>query len=186
MARQGVSARRNAALTALEKLKIGDVIRVPSGKRAGLAVVLDPGVGGFHEPRPLVLTERPLGRAHLGHRLLGAGGGARPGPRTQGTSTTRSPAERRDLAASLRAAQVGRDLRRPPRPRRAAADDRRARPAPPRVAQAPVPLLPGSGGPRPVGRAALAAEPGHRRRCGTRWRAARDRWPACSTRCARC
>ncbi len=123
MARQGVSARRNAALTALEKLKIGDVIRVPSGKRAGLAIVIDPGVGGFQEPRPLVLTEsRWAGRISVTDFSAPVEALAR--VRVPKGFNPRSPAERRDLAASLRAAQVGRDLRRPPRPRRAAADDR--------------------------------------------------------------
>ncbi len=123
LARQGVSARRNAALTALEKLKIGDVIRVPSGKRAGLAIIIDPGVGGFHEPRPLVLTEsRWAGRISVTDFSAPVEALAR--VRVPKGFNPRSPAERRDLAASLRAAQVGRDLRRPPRPRRAAADDR--------------------------------------------------------------
>ena len=36
----------------------GDVIRVPSGRRAGLAVVLDPGVHPRDDPHPLVVTER--------------------------------------------------------------------------------------------------------------------------------
>jgi ATP-dependent RNA helicase HelY len=123
LARQGVSARRNAALTALEKLKIGDVIRVPSGKRAGLAIIIDPGVGGFHEPRPLVLTEsRWAGRISVTDFSAPVEALAR--VRVPKGFNPRSSAERRDLAASLRAAQVGRDLRRPPRPRRAAADDR--------------------------------------------------------------
>jgi ATP-dependent RNA helicase HelY len=123
MARQGVSARRNAALTALEKLKIGDVIRVPSGKRAGLAIIIDPGVGGFHEPRPLVLTEsRWAGRISVTDFSAPVEALAR--VRVPKGFNPRSPAERRDLAASLRASQIGRELRRPPRPRRAAADDR--------------------------------------------------------------
>jgi ATP-dependent RNA helicase HelY len=123
LARQGVSARRNAALTALEKLKIGDVIRVPSGERAGLAIIIDPGVGGFHEPRPLVLTEsRWAGRISVTDFSAPVEALAR--VRVPKGFNPRSSAERRDLAASLRAAQVGRDLRRPPRPRRAAADDR--------------------------------------------------------------
>ncbi|MGH3713819.1 MAG: DEAD/DEAH box helicase, partial [Micromonosporaceae bacterium] len=57
LARKGASQRRAAAVSSLEQLRSGDVIRVPSGKRAGLAVVIDPGVDGFGEPRPLVLTE---------------------------------------------------------------------------------------------------------------------------------
>ena len=57
ISRQGVTHRRAAAASSLEKLKIGDVIRVPQGKRAGLAVVLEAVTGGFGEPRPMVLTQ---------------------------------------------------------------------------------------------------------------------------------
>ena len=43
---------------ALEKLKPGDVVRIPAGRRAGLAIVLDPGLQtGTEDPRPVVLTE---------------------------------------------------------------------------------------------------------------------------------
>ncbi|PWU62400.1 RNA helicase, partial [Micromonospora globispora] len=42
IARQGQSQRKAAAVASLERLRVGDVIRVPSGRRAGLAVVLDP------------------------------------------------------------------------------------------------------------------------------------------------
>ncbi|NED09009.1 hypothetical protein G3I55_46120, partial [Streptomyces sp. SID6648] len=67
LARQGANQRRAEAAVALEKLKPGDVIHVPTGKYAGLALVLDPGLPagrsnghrGFdhHDgPRPLVLT----------------------------------------------------------------------------------------------------------------------------------
>ncbi len=65
-------ARRGAAApagggrgVAGRRCKRGDVIRVPSGRRAGLAVVLDPGVHGRTgdaDSRPLVLTEDRLGR----------------------------------------------------------------------------------------------------------------------------
>ena len=57
LARQGIADSRDAAATALRKLKPGDVIAVPVGRRAGLAVVLDPGLAGDADPRPLVLTE---------------------------------------------------------------------------------------------------------------------------------
>ncbi|MFE6991794.1 DEAD/DEAH box helicase, partial [Streptomyces pharetrae] len=43
LARQGASQRRAEAAVALERLKPGDVIHVPTGKYAGLALVLDPG-----------------------------------------------------------------------------------------------------------------------------------------------
>ncbi|MDL5158180.1 DEAD/DEAH box helicase [Actinomycetospora termitidis] len=60
LAKQGRTQQKAEASASLEALGRGDVIAVPSGKRAGLAVVLDPGVdrsGRGMEPRPLVLTE---------------------------------------------------------------------------------------------------------------------------------
>jgi ATP-dependent RNA helicase HelY len=57
-ARSAAALRRAAAAAALEKLKPGDVVRVPAGRRAGLAIVLDPGLQpGPEDPRPVVLTE---------------------------------------------------------------------------------------------------------------------------------
>src|SRR4029453_16909980 len=50
-----------AAAEALAGLRPGDVIRVPSGRRQGLAVVLDPGITDLADPRPLVLTEDKWG-----------------------------------------------------------------------------------------------------------------------------
>src|SRR5690606_41208448 len=44
LARQGAVQRRAEAAVALEKLKPGDVIHVPTGTYAGLALVLDPGL----------------------------------------------------------------------------------------------------------------------------------------------
>ncbi|HLY34219.1 MAG TPA: DEAD/DEAH box helicase, partial [Jatrophihabitantaceae bacterium] len=61
VAREGSRARRGAVAAALEALQPGDVIRVPSGRRAGLAVVLDPGVHPRDDPRPLVVTESRWG-----------------------------------------------------------------------------------------------------------------------------
>ncbi len=59
--RSGARSRRGdtlaAAETALEALQVGDVIKVPTGRWAGVAVVLDPGVRSARDgPRPLVLT----------------------------------------------------------------------------------------------------------------------------------
>jgi ATP-dependent RNA helicase HelY len=98
--RQGMAQQRDATADALRALRPGDVIAVPGGRRAGLAVVLDPDTGS-DEPRPLVLTEdRWAGRlsaadfpepvATLGRMRL---------PRTV---NHRVPAVRRDLASSLR------------------------------------------------------------------------------------
>ena len=50
------TAKRSAVIASLEALRPGDVIDVPAGRRAGIAVVLDPGMSGGDGPRPLVLT----------------------------------------------------------------------------------------------------------------------------------
>ncbi|HEX6969698.1 MAG TPA: DEAD/DEAH box helicase [Micromonosporaceae bacterium] len=100
LARQGQSQRRAAAVASLERLRVGDVIRVPSGRRAGLAVVLEPGGNGFGEPRPLVLTQdRWAGR-------IGAADFPTPAEvltriRVPRNFNPRSPADRRDLAAAV-------------------------------------------------------------------------------------
>jgi ATP-dependent RNA helicase HelY len=107
LARQGASQRRAAAVTAMERLRVGDVIRVPQGRRAGLAVVLEPGTGGFGEPRPLVLTQdRWAGRISAADF---------PGPvdvleriRVPKHFNHRSPGARRDLAALVSATGLDR------------------------------------------------------------------------------
>jgi ATP-dependent RNA helicase HelY len=125
LARHGAAQRRAAAVASLERLRVGDVIRVPSGRRAGLAVVLDPDTGGFGEPRPLVLTEdRWAGRVPSSDFAAPVEPVAR--VRVPKHFNHRSPQERRDLAATLRNAvsrgDVDRAARRPARAR-AAADD---------------------------------------------------------------
>jgi ATP-dependent RNA helicase HelY len=110
-ARQNAAARRAATATSLERLRVGDVIRVPSGRRAGLAVVLDVGAGGFNDPRPLVLTEdRWAGRLSAGEFAGPVEALAR--VRVPKHFNHRSPAERRDLAATVRAAGVDNRVRR--------------------------------------------------------------------------
>jgi ATP-dependent RNA helicase HelY len=104
-ARQTVAARRAAARSSLEDLRTGDVIRVPSGRRAGLAVVLDPDTGGLGEPRPLVLTEqRWAGRLPASDFVTPVESLAR--IKVPRHFNHRSPQARRDLAASLRTADV--------------------------------------------------------------------------------
>ncbi len=56
LARDGTVRRRAAVATSLAALKPGDVIVIPSGRRSGVAVVLDPGLHERDEPRPSVLT----------------------------------------------------------------------------------------------------------------------------------
>ncbi|MCO8270126.1 DEAD/DEAH box helicase [Actinoplanes sp. TRM 88003] len=101
-ARQGVAQRRAAVVTSLERLRVGDVIRVAQGRRAGLAVVLEAPSGGFGEPRPLVLTQDRwagrvspadfAGEAEVLDRI-----------RVPKHFNPRSPAARRDLAAQISA-----------------------------------------------------------------------------------
>ena len=107
LAREGQSQRKAAAVDSLQRLRVGDVIRVPSGRRAGLAVVLEPGTGGFGEPRPLVLTQdRWAGRVTPGDFTSPAEVLAR--IRVPKHFNHRSPAARRDLAAEVSATGLNR------------------------------------------------------------------------------
>ncbi|OMI36970.1 DEAD/DEAH box helicase [Streptomyces sparsogenes] len=133
LARQGVAQRRAAAAEALERLRPGDVIHVPTGKYAGLALVLDPGLpagrtGGhrgleYHDgPRPLVLTaERQV------KRLAAIDFPVPVEPlermRIPKSFNPRSPQSRRDLASALRSKAGHHDVRRHRKQRSAAADD---------------------------------------------------------------
>jgi ATP-dependent RNA helicase HelY len=122
LARQGASQRRAAAMTSLERLRPGDVIQVPAGRRAGLAVVLDPGTGGFGEPRPLVLTEdRWAGRISAADFPSPVEALAR--LRVPRHFNHRSPAARRDLASALRGTEVDRRTGRRSRARDGGGED---------------------------------------------------------------
>ena len=110
-ARATSRARRAAAVESLERLRRGDVIRVPAGRRAGVAVVLDPGLGdsGVDGPRPTVLTiDRQVKRL----TVLDFPTPVEPIDRMRipQTFNIRSPRSRRDLASSLR--NLGVDARR--------------------------------------------------------------------------
>ena len=107
LVRQGASQRRAAAVSSLEKLRVGDVIRVPQGRRAGLAVVLEPPAGGFGEPRALVLTQdRWAGRVSPAD--FPAAVEVLDRIRVPKNFNHRSPAARRDLAASVSATGLDR------------------------------------------------------------------------------
>lgn len=134
LAKQGANQRRAAAAAALEKLKPGDVIHVPTGKYAGLALVLDPGIpagrvnghrGFEHQdgPRPLVLTaERQVKR--LASMDFPVPVETLERMRIPKSFNARSPQSRRDLASALRtkAGHIVPDRHR--KGRAAAADDR--------------------------------------------------------------
>ncbi|MCU1593455.1 MAG: putative nuclear exosomal helicase [Frankiales bacterium] len=122
LARQGSAQRRLAAALSLEALKVGDVIAVPHGRRAGLAVVIDPGVGSNGQSHPLVVTED-----RWSGRLSDADF---PGPveplghvRVPKNFNARSQQARKDMASSIRA--LGVRPERTGRARSAAADDAR-------------------------------------------------------------
>lgn len=134
LAKQGAAQRRAQAAGSLEKLKPGDIIQVPTGKFAGLALVLDPGVPAGranghrgHEytegPRPLVLTvERQVKRLAAIDFPVPVEAIER--MRIPKTFNARSPQSRRDLASQLRSKAGHIAVDRPGRGRAAAADDR--------------------------------------------------------------
>jgi ATP-dependent RNA helicase HelY len=96
--------RRAETAQSLESLRIGDVIRVPSGRRAGYAVVLDPDrSAGLEGPRPTVLTsDRQVRR--IGVADLPAPVEAITQVRLPKAFNARDPKSRRDLASTLRTA----------------------------------------------------------------------------------
>ncbi|RDI67108.1 DEAD/DEAH box helicase [Nocardia pseudobrasiliensis] len=120
--RQGRADRRGAAVASLTALRRGDVVAIPSGRRQGLAVILEPDATPG-DPRPLVLTEdkwagrvsaadfptpaQPLGRMRL--------------PRHVDHRTARI---RRDLASALRSTDISAPGRQRRGSRANAADDR--------------------------------------------------------------
>ncbi len=134
LAKQGAAQRRAQAAGSLEKLKPGDVIHVPTGKFAGLALVLDPGIPagrtnghrGFEHhdgPRPLVLTaERQVKR--LASIDFPVPVEALERMRIPKSFNPRSPQSRRDLASALRSKAGHINPERHHKQRAAAADDR--------------------------------------------------------------
>src|SRR4029079_4165287 len=154
LAREGAAARRAAAEQSLERLRPGDVIRVPSGRRSGMAVVVDPGVHPAGETRPLVVTEdRWAGRLSPVDFPTPVEPVAR--VRMPKHFDHRSPQARRDLASTLRNARpedaplsrceaAQRLAGDPPARARGALAGRRRRgdrPVAPGAAPAPVPRL---------------------------------------------
>ena len=106
--RQAALRRRDAAQAALRELRPGDVIIIASGKRAGPALVLDPGFGrsAHDDRRPMVLTaERQVRRiaAHeIGDSVEVVGR-----VRIPKHFSPRNAADRRVLASQLQEAAAG-------------------------------------------------------------------------------
>ncbi|MGW0250656.1 DEAD/DEAH box helicase [Nocardia goodfellowii] len=116
------SDRRGASVNALVRLRRGDVVAIPSGRRQGLAVILEPDATPG-DPRPLVLTEDhwagrvsvadfPVPAEALGHMRL---------PRRVDHRTART---RRDLASALRSTGIEAPGRKRRDKRAIAAEDR--------------------------------------------------------------
>ena len=124
LSRSGAANRRAAAAASLERLRPGDVIHVPAGRRAGLAVVLDPGLeNGPQEARPTVLT------ASRQVRKLSVADFPTPVEslrrlRLPKSFNPRNAAQRRDLASTLRNTGLDGEQPRRGRTRSAAADDK--------------------------------------------------------------
>ncbi len=108
--RRGCSAGR-AANDALSSLRRGDIVNIADGRRAGLAVVLEP-ARDSDDPRPLVLTEnRWAGRISSADY---SGASAKLGSMTLPKRVEhRQPRVRRDVASALRSATAGMEV--PPR-----------------------------------------------------------------------
>jgi len=95
--------RRAEVTRSLANLRPGDVIRVPGGRWAGLAVVLDPGLRDSDDPRPFVLT---AGRHARRLALIDFATPVAPITRMRVPKSfnPRNPQSRRELAGALVAA----------------------------------------------------------------------------------
>ncbi|QNG21314.1 DEAD/DEAH box helicase [Rhodococcus triatomae] len=102
--RHGKQTRREASVTALSRLRRGDVVAIPVGRHRGIAVVLEPDRDET-DPRPLVLTEgKWSGRVSAGDfpepaRPLGS-------MRLPKHVDHRTGRGRRDLASALRSTGI--------------------------------------------------------------------------------
>ncbi len=102
LARRRRADRRAEVVDSLGRLRPGDVIAVPAGRRAGMAVVLDPGhAAGSDGPRPTVLTtERRVRRLSMVDFPVPVEPVAR--LRLPRSFNARNAQHRRDLASTLR------------------------------------------------------------------------------------
>ncbi|MBR8742134.1 RNA helicase [Nocardiopsis sp. MG754419] len=100
LAKNRSARRKDDALESLELLKTGDIIRIPSGRYSGHAVVLDPGLR--HDlPAPLVLTvDKQVKRINSSDFTVPVTPSGR--MRIPKSFSVRSPRSRQDLASTLR------------------------------------------------------------------------------------
>jgi ATP-dependent RNA helicase HelY len=112
VSRDAVRLRRAEAVESLRSLRVGDVIEVPTGRRAGYAVVIDPGRDGLDGPRATILTSerqvRTLSGADLSRAVR-----AVTSVRVPKNFSPRNAAAKRDLASAMRSA-LSRPLPAPP------------------------------------------------------------------------
>ena len=185
---QGAAQRRAAAEQSLERLRPGDVIRVPSGRRSGLAVVLDPGVQPAPASPARWCSPRTAGPA--GCRPADFPTPVEPLARVRVPKhfNHRSPQARRDLAVDAAQRPAGPDAPRPAaRPRRRPPTTSELARLRRRAAPAPLPRLRRTGRSTPAGPSgtpgcsatptALRSQGGQPHRLAS---------PAPSTRSARC
>ncbi len=123
IARERSGAQRAEAARSLEKLRPGDVIVVPGGRWAGVALVLEPGAAKrSNDPAPLVLT---IDRQVKQLALIDFRGPVDPVERVKIPSSfsRKSPQHRRDLASTLRNRTANLDTPRAPRRGEASGED---------------------------------------------------------------
>jgi ATP-dependent RNA helicase HelY len=100
-ARQRSVVRRAEAMASIEKLRPGDIIDVPAGRQAGVAVVLQPGGADGERPAPLVLTSsRQVKRLSVADFPVPVSPIDR--IRIPPSFSPRSPEARRDLVSTVR------------------------------------------------------------------------------------
>jgi ATP-dependent RNA helicase HelY len=123
LAKESSGRRRAAVVMSLEQLRVGDVVRIPAGRRSGLAVVVDPhGAAAAGDPRPVVVTaDRQLRRLSAADVVGPVEALAR--IRLPRAFAARSPQSRRDVAATLRTLQLDDASGRVRKERGPAADD---------------------------------------------------------------
>ena len=184
-ARSGRAQAKAATAQALESLKRGDVIDVPSGRRAGWAVVLDNPTTPTSDPRPLVLTaERWAGRLSVLDFPTPAEVAAQ--LRVPKHFDHRSPQARRDLASALRGLDLAPRGAAPGRVAAGPGRGRRHRPARRRDPGPPVPLVPRPERRTPARPNGSPAWSGNSRPRATGCRDAPTPWPGRSTASAPC
>jgi ATP-dependent RNA helicase HelY len=111
-ARARSAARQAEAVASVGQLRRGDIIQVPGGRRAGIALVLEP--PGADPPAPLVLTvNRQVKRLSLADFPVPVTPIDR--VRIPNWFSPRSANHRRDLASTMRNKLAGHDLSRPRR-----------------------------------------------------------------------